>query len=95
MIRNPIVRHNTNPLLVTRVYEVELYYGEGQEIVVNQITESIFHKYDPDGENVLLFRHITDHNKIKYAASKDEGFIRQQNFNPDCCKTAKDWELIV
>ena len=92
---NNIGRCNTNPLIDTSVYGVELSNGEGQYITENRVSESIFQQCDPYGNGFLLFNHILDNKSTEDVIYKDEGFIRRKHHNPERCKNTIGWELLV
>ena len=68
---NPIGRSNTNPLLDTRVYEVQFPDGTEQEYSANLIAESIYSQVDDEGHQFLLLKEIIDHDADATAVRKD------------------------
>jgi hypothetical protein len=56
-----IRKSNSNPLLDTAFYDVEMDDGTVEQFTANVIAESIYSKLDPDGSSVALLEEITDH----------------------------------
>ena len=69
---NPIGRASTNPIIDTRVYEVEFPDGTIAEYAANTIAEALYSKVDADGDRFLLLKEIVDHCKDDTAISQDD-----------------------
>ncbi len=66
---------NDNPILDTRVYEVEFPDGEVSELAANVIAENLYAQCDAEGNTVLLLDAIVDHKvNEKVAISRENGF---------------------
>jgi hypothetical protein len=70
---NLIGKHNHNPILDTRVYEVQFPDGSVADYSTNVIAENIFAMVDDDGYETLLFDDIINHRcDPKVATSHDD-----------------------
>ena len=58
---NPIGRSHSNPILDTRMYEVEYSDGHIAAMSANAIAENLLSQVDPDGHRLLTFHSIIDH----------------------------------
>ena len=61
---NPIGVGHSNPLLDTRVYEVQFPDGHTEESAANTIAENIYSQVDEEGNQYLLMQEITDTRKM-------------------------------
>jgi hypothetical protein len=92
---NPIGKLNSNPLLDTRLYEVEFPNGNIREYSANVIAESIYSQVDDDeGRHHLLMKSLVDHLKDDTAVPADDGYI-VLNGNRWRKLTTKGWKLCV
>ncbi len=91
---NPIGQENTNPLLDSRVYEVEFPDGHIEEYVANIIAKNIYAEVDAEGNHFLIMDEITGHKVDENALSKDEQWI-QVGSNRQMRKTTEGWQLRV
>jgi hypothetical protein len=79
---NPIGRTNTNPILDTRVFEVQFSDGCISEYATNVIAENIYATVDDDGFVTLLFHEIIDHcMDCTVAFDADNAWIISHNCN--------------
>ena len=92
---NPIGIRNTNPILDTREYEVELPDGSITEYAANVIAENLYSQVDSEGRQYVYLSEIIDHEKDATAITKDQGFYRTYNGNEVRRKTTKGWKLCV
>ena len=69
--RQPIGKADKNPILDTRVYNVEFSYGEIAELGSNIIAECMYGNCDIEGNQYRLMDHILDHRKDNKAVCKD------------------------
>ena len=67
----PIGKADKNPILDTRVYNVEFSDGEVAELGANIITECMYAQCDTKGNEYRLMDHIVDHRKDGQAVSTD------------------------
>ena len=70
---------NTNPKLDTRAYEDVFPSGKEVEVLTNVLAESIFTSCDEEGNNVIIFIEIIDHQSDKKAIRKENGLYINQN----------------
>jgi hypothetical protein len=52
-----------NPVLDSRVYDVEFLDGERQEISYNLLAEHLLSQVDKEGNQYQIFKEIVDHRK--------------------------------
>jgi hypothetical protein len=75
----PLVSRTRNPLLDTRVYEVEFTDGAVAEYTANLIAESLYAQGDDHGNAFIAMREIVDHKSnastIKIDDECDNGWI--------------------
>jgi hypothetical protein len=92
---NPIGRANTNPILDTRIYEVEFLDGTIAEYAANVLAEALYTQVDADGNRFLLLKEIVDHMKDGTAVSiDDEPFHNTSGSrNPPKNITSKGWKF--
>ena len=57
---NPIGMANKNPILDTRVYDIEFQYGFRQPVAANLIAENLFAQVDQEGRRHKLINIIID-----------------------------------
>ena len=57
----PIGRAHNNPILYTRMYEVEYKDGQKALLAANAIAENMFAQVDGEGNGHVLFQDIVDH----------------------------------
>jgi hypothetical protein len=93
---NPIGRTHTNPILDTRVFEVQFSDGHCSEYATNVIAENLYATVDDDGFETLLFHEIVDH-RVDRAESLDsnDAWITSFNGNKSRRRTTKGWQLCV
>ena len=58
---NPIGMVNTNPILDTRLYDVQFLDGRVETYAANIIAENIYSQLDDEGNRFLLLEEIMDH----------------------------------
>ena len=67
-------KYNQNPILDTRVFNVEHPDGRVEEYATNVLAESLMANVDDDGYDLGLVEEIVDHKKTDKAISVSEGF---------------------
>jgi hypothetical protein len=82
---NPIGKSHSNPILDSRLYEVEFPDGSTDLFTANTIAESMYSQIDDEGHTYQLMDEIIDHQKDGTAVSKGEGSRM----------TTKGWKLLV
>jgi Reverse transcriptase (RNA-dependent DNA polymerase) len=91
----PIGVANANPILDTRVFEVEFLDGHTVSMTANAIAESLFAQVDSEGRRLLLIDEIVDHRKSGEAVDVADGFITTKSGKKKRRQTTKGWELLV
>ncbi len=90
---NPIGMANQNPILDTRIYEVQFTDGHVEEYAANVITENLYAQIDEDGHHNLILQEFIDHRKSTEAVSRDDMWITSHNGNCTMRKTTQGWEI--
>ena len=67
----PIGKADKNPILDTRVYNVEFSDGENAQLGANIIAECMYAQCDIEGNQHSLVDHIVDHRKDNNVVCKD------------------------
>jgi hypothetical protein len=93
---NPVGHANSNPILDTRVYEVEFPDGSVHDYAANILAEALYAQVDVDGNRFLLLKEIIDHKKDATALTKSQTAIRNErrSQNPTRKLTTKGWSLL-
>ena len=92
---NPIgVAHN-NPIMDSRMYEVEFLDGQKQAMAANIIAENMFASVDEEGHRNLLLDSIGDCRRTKDAVRKEDAFVISSNGNKHRRETTKGWEVLL
>ena len=91
----PIGRSHNNPILDTRVYEIEFEDGRVREYAANLVAENIYAQVDSEGREYQLLEDICDHKSDGSAVQKADGMIQGKNGNLHKKKTTKGWQLLV
>ena len=85
---------NSNPLLDTRVYNVEFPDGSRDEYTVNMITESLYSSIDENGNTLSMISGIIDHRKDETALAKDQSMV-EINGRKKRIATTRGWDMLV
>ena len=91
---NPIGTANDNPILDTRLYEVEFADGHKQAMAANAIAENMFADVDEEGHRLLLLDCILDYRKTSEAVPKSDAFIVNKSGTKRRKETTKGWEIL-
>ena len=91
---NLIGKRNPNPLLDTRVYEVQFPDGHSEEYTANLIAEALYSQTDEFGNQYLLLSEIIDHKRGSDAVLAKDMYIEGRS-NKHKKKTTKGWKLLV
>ena len=90
----PIGKSNDNPILDTRVYEVQFPDGHVTEYATNKIAEALYAQVDEDGFDSGIVREIIDHQKTDAAIPISQGYVGEgPSKKPKI--TTKGWKLKV
>ena len=92
----PIGEANSNPILDSRVYELEFPDGRLEEYSVNVIAENLLNMADNDGWDTGLLEEVEDFRCDEaIAIPKDKGHFESANGNKVPVVTTKGWDVKV
>ena len=93
---NLIRQENENPILDSRVYELEFPDGRLEEFSVNVLAENLFNQADDDGWDSGILKEIIDYRRIDgVAVPKSQGVIETETGQLRNVITTKGWEFKV
>jgi len=93
---NPVGHAHTNPILNTRVFEVEFSDGHVAEYATNVIAENMFAMVEDEGYETSIFKEIIDHQcNTSKAVSQQEAWVISHNGNRVQRYTTIGWTLCV
>jgi hypothetical protein len=85
---------NANPLLDTRVYEVEFPDGSVEDYAANIIAENMYAQVDNEGRQFNVLEELVDHRKNEEAIPIDDGYVTLNGRQHPKC-TTQGWQLCV
>ena len=85
---------NQQPILDTRVYEVEFPDGEVAEYAANVIAENMYAQCDAEGNQFQLLEAISDHKSDGHAVQMADAYV-EKNGRKYLRRTTKGWSLCV
>ena len=91
----PIGMANDNPILDTRIYEVEYLDGHKASLAANTIAENMFAQVDDEGNRHVLFDAITDHRVDGSELRQQNAFITSSNGGKRRREITKGWEILL
>lgn len=91
----PIGVANDNPILDTRMYEVEYADGHKAAMSANAVAQNLFAQVDEEGNRHVLFEEIVDHRTDGTEVKQQDAFLTSQNGNKRRRETTKGWEILV
>lgn len=91
----PIGKRNSNPLLDTRLYEVEFPDGSTDTFTANTIAENILSQVDEEGNTFEIIDSIVDHRSNGHAISREEGTFLDRRGKQHKKRTTRGWDLQV
>ena len=91
----PIGTADQNPLLDTRMYEVEFADGENASLAANYIAENLFAQVDGDGNHQVLMNEIIDYQTNGTELKQQDAFIITKTGTKRRRETTKGWELLI
>jgi hypothetical protein len=94
-IGNPIGNANDNPVLDTRLYEVEYLDGHKAALSANLIAESIVAQVDSEGHRELLRDKIIGHRTDGNEAQESDAFVEAKNGVKRRAHTTVGWEINI
>ena len=91
----PIGTANDNPILDSRLYEVEFQDGYKTSLAANTIAENLFAQIDDEGNRHVLFQEIIDHRTNGKQILQQDAFITTRTGTRRRRETTIGWELCV
>ena len=93
---NPLGTAHSNPILDTRIYQLEFPDGRLEEYSLNIIAEHLYAQVDDEGFDTGIFDSIIDFRRDdQVAITKDNGtFVTSQGLERPVI-TTKGWELLI
>ena len=91
----PIGTAHDNPILDTRMYEVEFQDGYRASLAANAIAENLFAQVDEEGNRHVLFQEITDYRTDGKQILQQDAFITNKYGARRRRETTVGWELLV
>ena len=92
---NPIGIANKNPILDTRLYEVQFFDGETMPLTANLVAENMFAQVNDEGHRTVLFDEIVDTRKSSEAVPKEQAYYEVPHGAKRRRRTTKGWEVLV
>ena len=92
---NPIGSRSTNPILDSRLYEVEFPDGSTDAFTANIIAEHLYSQLDEEGRSFAILKEIVDHRMTDEATPKEDGFVIDAQGRQRPKITTKGWDLQV
>ena len=91
----PIGRAHDNPILDTRMYEVEYMDGHKAALSANVIAENLFSQVDDEGNRYVLLDAIMDHRVDGSEIKGEDAFIVSANGGRRRKETTRGWEILL
>ena len=90
----PVGKADKNPIVDTRVYNVEFSNGENVELGANFIAECMYAQCDIEGNQYRLMDHIVDHRKNNNVVCQDnqDVTVNDKSYKQ---KTTRGWQLCI
>jgi hypothetical protein len=86
---------NENPLLDTRLYEVQFVDGSQQALVANAIAMNMFAQVDEEGHRHVMLKEISDFRKDASAVTAQDAMFTMPNGTVRRRQTTKGWSLLA
>jgi hypothetical protein len=93
--RLPIGKANDNPILDTRMYQVEYSDGHKASLAANAIAENMLAQVDAEGNRHVLFKEIIDHRTDGSELKQQDAFITTRSGTKRRRETTKGYEILV
>ena len=90
----PIGRASDNPILDTRVYEVEYLDGHREAVAANVIAENLFAQVDDEGNRQVFLKEIIDHRTTGKQVPPEDAFVTLKNGVKRRRQTTVGWEIL-
>jgi Reverse transcriptase (RNA-dependent DNA polymerase) len=92
---NPVGTAHPNPLLDSRMYEIEYNDGHVEELTANVIAENLISQVDEEGRRQMMMDYIMDHRMTHEAISRSEGTYTNAYRVERRKATTRGWEFLV
>ena len=92
---NPVGKANTNPILDTRLYNVEFPDGHIAAYAANVIAENMYAQVNEEGHTIVTMDEILDHAMDGSAVSPDDLYVTTKNGKKHMRRTTQGWKLCV
>ena len=86
---------NDNPILDSRMYEVEYQDGTKASLVANYIAKNMFSQVDQEGNCHVLLDEIIDYRVKGQEVKQQDAFIITRSGTKRRCETTIGWQLLV
>ena len=90
----PIGTANDNPVLDSRMYEVEYADGHKASLSANVIAQNLFAQVDEEGHRHVLLEDIIDHRTDGSEVKQADAFVTSKSGAKRRRETTKGWELL-
>jgi hypothetical protein len=90
---NPTGWANDNPVLDTRVYNVEFDNGDVTKPTANMIAQAMYSQCDHEGNQYMLLKGLIDHRKKSNALTLAKQHVQCENGQVYRRKTTVGWQL--
>ena len=90
----PVGVAHGNPMLDSRLYEVEFMDVHTTQLLKNQITENLFATIDGAGNRFVLINDIINHRTPAEALSKEDVYFTTHTGRKNWRRTTKGWDLL-
>ena len=91
----PIGTANDNPVLDSRIYEVEFPDGHKASLAANVIAENLFAQVDPEGNRLKLLDDIVDYRTNGKQVLMEDGLVTTSMGTKRKKETTTGWELLL
>ncbi|KAI2498409.1 Reverse transcriptase (RNA-dependent DNA polymerase) [Fragilaria crotonensis] len=91
----PIGTAHDNPILDTRMYEVEFQDGHRMSLAANAIAKNLFAQVDDEGNRHVLYEEIVDHRTNGKQVLQQDAFITNRSGTRRRRETTVGWEVLV
>ena len=91
----PIGTANDNPILDTRVYEVEYLDGHKAALTANAIAENMYSQVDKEGHRIALLDEIVDHRIDGTNITEEDAYIIDKDGGRRRKETTRGWEILI
>ena len=90
---NPVGLANSNPILDTCFYIIDLDDGDQTELTAHLIAESLFSQCDPDGNQYVLLDEIVDHHRLPMAIRLADQKVVHANGRTYLKRSTIGWQI--